>query len=281
MRFWVPGGSGMLGKAVRQELTARGLDHVETDKNVDLTDAAAVDAFLEPFTHVINCAAFTGVDACESREDEARAVNAEGAYQVARTARARGAVAVHVSTDYVFPGDANEPYATDAATGPISAYGRTKLEGEQRFLAELPAGYVVRTSWLFGDGPCFPATVRRLLAEKPEVRIVDDQTGRPTWAGDLATALVSLALSGAEAGIYHCANAEPVTWYGFATAIREADAARDRHYDATLMPITTDQYPTPARRPAWSVLDTTKLERALGITFRPWRDTLADYMALK
>ncbi len=281
MRIWVPGGSGMLGKAVRQELTARGLDHIETDKNVDLTDATAVEAFAEPFTHVINCAAFTGVDACEAREADARAVNSEGAYQVARAARARGAVAVHVSTDYVFPGDATEPYATDAVTGPINAYGRTKLEGEQRFLAELPAGYVVRTSWLFGDGPCFPATVRRLLAEAPDVRIVNDQTGRPTWAGDLASALVSLALSTAEPGIYHCANAEPVTWYGFAQALREADAARGRHYDATLLPITTEQYPTPARRPAWSVLDTTKLERALGITLRSWRDTLADYMALR
>lgn len=282
MRFWVPGGSGLLGRAVRQELATRGLAHVDTDTNVDLSDATAVDAFVaaEPFTHVINCAAFTHVDACETREAEARAVNADGAYQVARAARARGAIAVHVSTDYVFAGDATTPYAVDAPTGPQNAYGRTKLLGEQRFAAELPGGYIVRTSWLFGAGPCFPATVRRLLAERPEVRIVDDQTGRPTYAADLATTLVSLALSGATPGIYHAANAGAVTWYGFATAIRAAEAARGRFYAATVLPITTAQYPTPARRPAWSVLDTTKLERALGVTLRPWRDALTDYLAL-
>ncbi len=280
-RFWVAGASGMLGQAVRSELTARGLAHVESDRDVDLADAAAVKAFAaaNPFTHAINCAAFTAVDACESREAEARLANAEAPFQFARACRGHGAVAVHVSTDYVFDGTAKRGYVEDAPTGPVSAYGRTKLEGEQRFLEALPGGYVVRTSWLFGAGPCFPATVMRLLAERPEVKIVDDQIGKPTWSGDLAQTLVTLATSGVAGGIYHFANHEPVTWFGFAAAIREAAAAKGHHFDATLLPITTAQYPTPAKRPAWSVLDTAKLERALGITIRPWRAALADYLA--
>ena len=242
-----------------------------------------MDAFAAatPFTHAINCAAFTAVDACESREDEASRANSEGAFQLARAARVRGAIAAHVSTDYVFAGTGTTPYPVDAPTDPINAYGRTKLAGEQRFLAELPAGYVVRTSWLFGQGgPCFPATVLRLLATRAEVKIVDDQTGRPTWAGDLASALVSLvtATTPVAPGTYHFANAGAVTWFGFAVAVREAATARGRHFDATLLPITTAEYPTPARRPAWSVLDTSALEQALGITARPWRDALADYL---
>lgn len=281
-RFWVAGAGGMLGRAVRAELTARGLDHVETGHAMDLGDPTAVDAFAAatPFTHAINCAAYTKVDLCETHEAEAQRTNADGAYHFARACRARHAAGVHVSTDYVFAGDARSGYVEDAPTSPTSAYGRSKLAGEQRFASELPGGHVVRTSWLFGAGPCFPATVLRLLAERPEVKIVDDQTGRPTWTGDLATTLVALALSGATGGIYHFANHEPVTWYGFATAIREAAAARGHHFDATLSPITTAEYPTPAKRPAWSVLDTAKLERTLGITIRSWRDALADYMTV-
>jgi len=175
VRVWVAGARGLLGQAVVGQLVAQGRDHVTTDRDVDLTDAAAVDAFAaaEPFTHVINCAAYTAVDRCESEEDVARQVNGDAPGHLARAARARGAALVHVSTDYVFAGDAHAPYREDDPTGPVSAYGRTKLLGEQRLFAAIGdgAGYVVRTSWLFGaGGPSFPATMPRLFGEPPGVR---------------------------------------------------------------------------------------------------------------
>jgi dTDP-4-dehydrorhamnose reductase len=263
-------------------LAARGLAHVGTDREVDLGDASAVEAFAaaEPFTHVINCAAYTQVDQCESHEAEARRANADGPAHLARAARARDAIAVHVSTDYVFDGTEREPYPEDHPTGPVSAYGRTKLEGEQRFLAELPSsGYVVRTSWLFGPGgPNFVATMLRLFRERPEVRVVDDQVGRPTYAPDLAAALVALIERRPRTGIYHFANAGHVSWFGLASAIRDEAAARGHRFDVALRPITTAEYPTAARRPAWSVLATAKLEAVLGTAPRPWREALIDHL---
>lgn len=288
MRIWVPGARGMLGQAVQAALAARGIAHVATDAELDIGDLGAVETFAarEPFTHVINCAAYTRVDACETHEAEARRANAEGPANLARVARARGATAITVSTDYVFDGAAHAPYRESDPPAPVSAYGRTKLEGEQRLLAELAehgeteaAGYVVRTSWLFGrGGPSFVATMLRLFAERPEVRVVDDQLGRPTYAPDLAEALIALAQRRPAAGIYHFANAGQVSWYGLAVAVRDEAAARGTRFPVTLTPITTADYPTPARRPAWSVLATDKIERVLGSAPRPWREGLVDYL---
>ena len=286
MRVWVTGARGLLGRAVQAELAARGLGCLATDTDVDITDAPAVDAFAarEPFTHLINCAAYTAVDACEQYEADARLVNGLGPANLGRAARARGAVAIQVSTDYVFPGvgagPTPAPYREDDPTGPINAYGRTKLLGEQRFLAALGGpGYVVRTSWLFGPGgPNFVATMLQRFADRPEVRVVDDQRGRPTYAPDLAAALVELAVRRPPAGVYHFANAGEVSWYGLALATRDEAAARGRSFPVTLLPTTTAAYPTPARRPAWSVLATDKLEAALGTRPRPWRAALGGYL---
>lgn len=284
MRVWVAGARGLLGQAVVGQLVAQGRDHVATDRDVDLTDAAAVDAFAaaEPFTHVINCAAYTAVDRCETEEDLARQVNADAPGHLARAARARGAVLVHVSTDYVFAGDGHAPYREDDPTGPVSAYGRTKLLGEQRLFAAIGdgAGYVVRTSWLFGaGGPCFPATMLRLFGERPEVRVVDDQHGRPTYAPDLAAALIALAERRPAPGVYQFANAEPTTWFHLALATRAAAAALGRHFDVTVMPVPSAAFPTPAKRPAWSVLATDKLEAALGAAPPSWRPGLGALVA--
>ena len=279
MTVWVTGARGLLGKAVCAQLASADVRHVATDRELDITDVGALDAFAQvtPFSHVIHCAAYTKVDLCESREEEARAVNVEGAANVAAVAHARGAIGIAISTDYVFDGTATAPYPEDAPCAPINAYGRTKLAGERAWLERLgDRGYVVRTSWLFGPGgPSFVTTMRRLLAERPEVRVVDDQRGRPTASGDLAAALIALAHRAPAPGIYHFANTGEVTWYGFACAIRELAGLT-----ATVTPITTADYPTPARRPAWSVLATDKLERALDLRPQPWRDALADYLAL-
>lgn len=281
-RAWVAGAQGMLGREVMRVLAARGLDAIGTDRELDLGDRDALAAFAtrEPFTIAINCAAYTAVDACEGKEELALRVNGAGPGHLAAVARARGAVAVHVSTDYVFDGHGHLPYVETDAVGPINAYGRTKLAGERAFLAEDNGvgAYVVRTSWLFGaGGPNFAATMLRLFAERPEVRVVDDQSGRPTYAPDLAAALVDIALARPEPGVYHFANAGQTTWYGFAAAIRTEAIARGRKADAVLTKITSAEYPTPARRPTWSVLATDKITRALGRHPRPWREALANY----
>lgn len=281
-RFWVTGARGLLGQAVVRALADCGIAHVASGREVDLGDPEAVTAFAraEPFSHVIHCAAFTQVDACEAHEAEALRINAGGAEHVARAAAARGAVAVHVSTDYVFDGAGARPYREDDPVAPINAYGRTKLAGEQRFVAAA-AGidhYVVRTSWLFGPGRAsFVATMLRLFGERPEVRVVGDQTGRPTYAPDLAGVLVELALRRPARGIYHFANAGPTTWYELAEATRAEAIARGLPAGAALARISTAEYPTPARRPAWSVLATDKIEAALDLAPRPWRAALATY----
>lgn len=280
MRFWVTGARGLLGQAVCARLAGDGVELIATDRELDVTDRGAIDGFAAAtaFTHVIHCAAFTQVDRCETDEAEARRVNVDGAAHVARAAAARGAVCVYLSTDYVFDGTATEPYAEDAPTAPINSYGRSKLDGERAVLAAFDgAGYVVRTSWLFGaGGPSFVATMLRLLAERPEVRVVDDQVGRPTFAPDLAAAVIALATAQPATGIYHFANAGQVSWFGLASAVREL-ARRAAPLAAALVPITTAEYPTPARRPAWSVLSTARFERALYAP-RPWRDALAEHL---
>ncbi len=280
---WIPGASGMLGQEVVAVLRERGVAHVATDRELDIGEAAAVEAFAAEhrFTHVINCAAYTAVDACETHEPLAAHINALGPANLARVARERGAIAVHVSTDYVFDGFGTAPYREDDPTGPANAYGRTKLAGEQRFLAAAgERGYLVRTSWLFGTGgPNFVATMLRLLRANPEVRVVHDQTGRPTYAPDLALALVDLAFAPAVApGVYHFANAGAVTWFELASAVRELAIARGLPITGVLTPITTADYPTPARRPRWSVLATDKITAALGRAPRPWADGLAAYL---
>jgi len=277
MTFWVTGANGLLGRAVCARFASDGIPLVATDRELDVTDAAAVAKFAAatPFTHVIHCAAFTQVDACEAREAEARRVNVDGAAHVARAARSRGAAYVQLSTDYVFDGTAIDPYPEDAPCAPINAYGRTKLDGERAALHELGGdGYVLRTSWLFGaGGPNFVATMLRLMGERPEVRVVDDQVGRPTFTTDLAAAVIALVRLRPAPGVYHFANAGHVSWFGLASAVREL-ARRP----AIVVPITTADYPTPARRPAWSVLSTARFERVLYVP-RPWRDALAEYLS--
>lgn len=277
-RVWVTGAHGMLGRAVCAQLARDGVPWIGTDHELDITDAAAVERFAaaERFKIAIHCAAYTAVDRCESDEAAATAVNADGAGHVARAAAARGAAMVHVSTDYVFPGDAERPYVEDDATGPVNAYGRSKLLGEQAVLAAAGArAYVVRTSWLFGpDGPNFVATMRRLFAERPEVRVVGDQHGRPTYAPDLAAALIAIGRQRPAPGIYHWANEGATTWHGLASAVRDELAA-----DVAVTAIATADYPTPARRPAWSVLDTRKFAAALpDVPMRPWRAALEEYL---
>ncbi len=295
MKVWLVGGKGMLGTALRERLERFGVTHVITDLALDITDPERVAAYAhaERPTHVLNAAGYTRVDDAEAHEDEAFRVNALGPEHLARAATDVGARFLHISTDYVFPGDASEPYVENAPTGPKSAYGRTKLAGEERVLA-LPGAEklvtVVRTSWLFGEnGPSFPKTISRLCLERDKLEVVVDQLGRPTYTGDLADAVLELegiapGRSASPAGVYHFANAGAVSWHAFAEAIRETLVRLRRRVTVErVLPTTSDEYkkknPNSAPRPRYSVLDTSRIEAALGHAPRHFREPLDEFLA--
>jgi len=254
-RWLVTGAGGMLGTDLVAALTSGGAPVTGLDRaSLDVTDAAAVtDAIARGRPDVVvNCAAWTAVDDAEASEEQALAVNAGGAANLAAGCAASGARLVQVSTDYVFAGDAGQPYAEDDVPAPRTAYGRTKLAGERAVLDHLPgAGYVVRTAWLYGaHGPSFTGTMIRLESERPTVDVVDDQHGQPTWTADVARQIIALARSAAAPGIYHATSSGQTTWFGLAREIfglLGADPARVR-------PIPSSALSRPAPRPACSVL---------------------------
>jgi dTDP-4-dehydrorhamnose reductase len=274
MRLLVTGAAGMLGRDVVR--SARAAEHevvALARADLDVTDAEAVSravASARPEA-VINCAAWTDVDGAEADEAGAAAVNGAGAGNVARAAASAEAPVLHVSTDFVFDGAKDAPYVESDPTGPLSAYGRTKLEGERAVAEAAPRHAIVRTSWLFGTGGRnFVATMLELASERDEVRVVTDQIGCPTWTGHLAPVLVALTAGGAE-GTFHVAGAGAASWNALATAaIRQAGA------DCRVEPATTEDFPRPARRPAYSVLGT---ERRDAPRLPPWQEGLAAYLA--
>ncbi|MFF4626844.1 dTDP-4-dehydrorhamnose reductase [Streptomyces griseorubiginosus] len=279
-RTWlVTGAGGMLGQDVLARLAQSGERYVALDrKALDLTDADAVSAALEEHRPavVVNCAAWTAVDDAETREDEALAINGDGPRNLAEACARTGAVLLHVSTDYVFAGDATTPYPEDAPTAPRSAYGRTKLAGEKAVLAN-ERGYVVRTAWLYGTGgPNFVKTMIKLEGVKDTLDVVDDQRGQPTWSADLAGLLVELgrgALAGtAPAGVYHGTNSGETTWHGFTQEIfRLLGADPDR-----VRPTTSEAFVRPAPRPAYSVLGHGRFAEAGIEPLRDWRTALTE-----
>jgi dTDP-4-dehydrorhamnose reductase len=267
----VTGAAGMLGRDLVAHLSRRH-DVTAVDLEVDVTDPAAVRACVAGCRPeaVFHLAAWTDVDGAEENEAAALAVNGAGSRNVAAAAAEAGAALVLPSTDYVFDGRKGAPYEEDDATGPLGAYGRTKLCGEREALARHPDGTrVARTAWLYGaGGRNFVDTVRRLGAEREELPVVDDQTGSPTWTRDLAPALE--ALIGAPPGVYHTAAAGAVTWAGLARAVFAATGCGCR-----VVPVTTEAIGRPAPRPRFSALAST---RPGAPRLRDWREALVDYL---
>lgn len=277
MTGWlVTGAAGQLGRDVvavlenAPDATVTALSR----SRLDITDADAVDHAVRGHDVVVNAAAWTDVDGTETAEDAAYAVNATGPANLAAASARHGARLLHVSTDYVFAGDASAPYAEDAAPAPRSAYGRTKLAGEQAVLAAAPESYVVRTAWVYGEhGRNFVATMLRFAAGDGPVDVVADQRGSPTWSGDLARALVELgSASSAAPGVYHCTNAGHTTWWGLARAVFAAAGADPER----VRPTTAAAYARPAVRPAYSVLAADRWAAAGLTPMRPWEDALAE-----
>jgi dTDP-4-dehydrorhamnose reductase len=251
-RWLVTGAGGMFATDLVKVLRAHD-ENVEavTRAQLDLTDPVACLQVTEDFDVVVNAAAWTDVDAAESRESEAFLVNAVGASNIARSAARNGATIVHVSTDYVFSGRSTEPYRVDAPLAPINAYGRTKAAGEWAVRADCDESYVVRTAWLYGDaGRSFVGSILRLAGERDHIEVVDDQQGQPTWTRDLADYVHGLVSSGAPFGTYHGTSTGSTTWYGLAQEIfriRGLDPSRVR-------PTTAADFVRAASRPAYSVL---------------------------
>ena len=277
-RVLATGAGGQLGADLLRVLAGTQHEVIGlTRAELDVTDPAAVEkAVVDARPDVVlNAAAYTAVDAAEADEATASAVNAGGPANLARACAAHGGRLVHVSTDYVFAGDAQAPYEVDAPTGPRSAYGRTKLAGERAVRVLLPdRSWVVRTAWVYGEtGGNFVKTMARLARERDTVAVVDDQHGSPTWSRDLAAGLVALATSAdgtVPPGTYHCTNSGSTTWCGLARAVfAELGADPER-----IRPTGTDAFPRPAPRPAYSVLSDASW-RAAGLPpARPWRDAL-------
>ena len=277
MRILVVGSRGMLGGALLAAGAAAGHDMVGRDvESIDITDAAGThDAVAADAPQVVvNCAAYTDVDGAEEHEATALAVNGTGAGNLAGACAAAGARVIHLSTDYVFPGDGTEPYLESDATGPRSAYGRTKLAGELAVADAAPDHAIVRTAWLYGaGGKNFVQTMLDLGAQRDVVRVVDDQRGCPTWTGHLVPALLELAASPAS-GIFHAAGGGSCAWFDLA---REALAAVGS--PCRVEPTTTDEFPRPAPRPAFSVLATARGADAVHLP--PWQDGLAGFLAAR
>ncbi|PSL03112.1 dTDP-4-dehydrorhamnose reductase [Haloactinopolyspora alba] len=274
MLWLVTGAGGMLGRDLCAILGERGEDVTAARHGeMDITDAATVDAAVHGYDVVVNAAAYTDVDGAERDVETARAVNTTGASLLA-TACARHRVRlVHISTDYVFDGMATTPYRTDAPTAPRSIYGQTKLAGEQAVLADHPNGAtVVRTAWLYGrHGRNFVTTMARLARERDHVDVVTDQRGQPTWSHDVAVRIADLVEADAPTGIYHATNTGQTTWYGLARAVfSQLGLDPDRVRETT-----TDNFPSLAPRPAYSVLDHDGWRRAGLGPMRAWEAAFA------
>jgi dTDP-4-dehydrorhamnose reductase len=271
----VVGSNGMLGRDMMALIgtAARGVDVDE----IDITSLESTDRIIKTLKPdvVINCAAYTDVDGCETNIETAMQVNGEGVAYLAMASREIGARLVHISTDYVFDGGKGSPYVEDDAPRPLGIYGESKLAGEMN-AAFNPDHLIVRTQWLYGlHGKNFVETMLRLAIEKDELSVVVDQIGSPTWTVDLAHAVMALLKTGHQ-GVYHAANSGFCSWNGFAQAIFEESCL-----SITVKGMSTEELNRPARRPLYSTLDCSKLTEDTGYKLQPWRTALKQYLNLR
>jgi dTDP-4-dehydrorhamnose reductase len=277
-KILVTGSNGQLGWEIAQAASSfPEFEFVFVDRNaMDLSMPSEIESVINLFAPhaIINAAAYTAVDKAETEKDIAHIINAEAVEKLATISKNRNIPFITYSTDYVFSGNATSPYLTDTQLAPVNYYGQTKAEGEQMAIAANPNTIIIRTSWVFSShGNNFVKTMMRLMKDRDALNIVGDQKGRPTFAKDLALASIQILESINEgktfSGIYHFANTGETTWFGFAEKIKEYAGI-----DCDLTAINSDQFPTPAKRPAYSVLDTQKIEKELGIEIPHWETAL-------
>lgn len=278
MNILVTGANGQLGNEMRR-IAASGVTphrYIFTDvAELDITDPAAIEAMMtaEQVNAIVNCAAYTNVDKAEDDEAVADLINNKAVANLAAAAKAHDALLVHVSTDYVFGGDGNLPRKEDDAVNPLGVYGVTKLAGEQSIAAAGCRSVILRTAWLYSvHGKNFVKTMLSLMATRPELKVVFDQVGTPTYAGDLADAIAAILCDpqvDEKLGIYHFSNEGVCSWFDFSTAIAELSGSA-----CVVKPCHSDEFPSKVTRPAFSVLDKTKIKAAFGLDIPHWRTSL-------
>jgi len=270
------GASGQLGNCLKKVAEEKGIGEIyfPHESEANILDKDAIKAVFEKYkpAYAINCAAYTAVDKAEDELDLARKINKTGAENLAEACKAYQTVFVHISTDFVFKGDTPNPLVEDDITEPISVYGLTKLEGEQDIIRIMDEYFILRTSWLYSEfGNNFVKTMLKLGAERDILKIIADQVGTPTYGIDLAGCVLDIITSGSKAyGIYHYSNEGVTSWYDFAKGIFDLSGT-----EVKVLPIRTAEYPTKATRPAYSVMDKTKIKTTFGMEIPYWRDSLA------
>ncbi|MBD3583779.1 dTDP-4-dehydrorhamnose reductase [Flavobacterium selenitireducens] len=280
MVILVTGASGQLGQAIRS-VSAEFPEivfHFANSSEIDISNLEQIrDAFerISP-NFCINAAAYTAVDKSESEPEKAREINVKGAANLASVCLEKNSTLIHVSTDFIFDGLASEPYSEESPANPTGTYGLTKRDGEIEVQKILDRHFIVRTSWVYSEfANNFMKTMLRLASERDEISVVNDQIGTPTYAIDLARALVEIAQSGKTVyGIYNFSNEGVASWYDFAREIFDRTQSK-----VVLKPIPTSSFPTPAKRPAYSVLDKSRIKSVFGLKIRPWQDALAESLS--
>ena len=280
MKILVTGANGQLGTELKKilEATVPSVAIYTDVDELDLTNAKAVESFVvnNDISHIVNCAAYTAVDRAEEEKSLCAQINIDAVKNLALAADANGAKVIHISTDYVFDGTNHRPYRESDKVNPISQYGTTKRKGETVLLALSPEAIIIRTAWLYSaHGNNFVKTMLRLAEKNDEIKVVCDQIGTPTYARDLAAAIVTVLRSHQWIpGIYHFTDEGAASWYDFAKAIFRLAGKQVK-----VKPILTEDYPTPASRPAYSILDRSLIKATYGVTIPHWEEALADCMA--
>jgi len=284
--IWVIGYKGMLGSEICRQLSENNIQYVRTDVDVDITDIEALERFAKCWavTWIINCAAYTAVDKAESDTELAHKLNVEGPANIAEVAKRHGAKLIHISTDYVFDGTGDTPRTEDMSVAPIGVYGVTKAKGEEAVRNNTDRYYILRTAWLYGwAGKNFVYTMIRAMNTHESVKVVNDQKGTPTFAGDLAKVILQIIDKKiVPFGTYHVTDLGEITWWDFTNEIKkqgiETGWINETGKNCVVNPCTTDEYPTPAKRPAYSVLCKDKIQKTLGITLPDWKESLSEFL---
>ena len=307
--IWVIGCKGMLGSEVVRQLEEKKLPWVGTDRDVDITDPQALQDFTNKIATasyfpsdiphddrkikwIINCSGYTNVDKAEEESELAEKLNAAGPLNIARTARSIGAKLIHISTDYVFDGKGNQPYTEDMPKAPLGVYGKTKSAGEDEIMKEMTTFYIIRTAWLYGfDGKNFVYTMTKLMNSHEQIRVVNDQKGTPTYAPDLAAAILRIIEKSDHAksffgknsapayGIYNFTNEGKTNWYEFACEINKLGLKYGRiTQNCSVNPCSTEEYGAKVQRPAYSVLNKDKISKALKLKISDWQSSLEKFI---
>ena len=283
--IWLIGNKGMLGSEIARQLSENKIDFVGTDIDVDITSYEALATFAKnkSIKWIINCAAYTAVDLAESNVELATKLNATAPGNIAKVAKEIDATVIHISTDYVFDGTGDSPRTEDMEIAPIGVYGSTKADGEKSVSDNAEKYYILRTAWLYGwAGKNFVYTMLRAMNKNPAVKVVADQKGTPTFAGDLAGVIIQIinAENPIEYGIYHVTDLGEISWWDFTNEIKAQGIKTGwlENKDCVVNPCSTDEYPTPAKRPAYSVLSKDKIQKALNMKLPDWKESLTVFL---